>query len=147
QVKAPAFAGTPGWLLYGGFWALLLLFCYVVWRVIEKPARAFLVGLWPRPGEQRRTPAAGVVALLGGRGACRARSAPGSAGASPSQQGTASAGAWIRAWWAALNGPGGRLLAGQVVVLALALWGLARWANRVPLHPLSASAAEALARE
>jgi peptidoglycan/LPS O-acetylase OafA/YrhL len=44
---APALALIPGWIAYSLFWALTLLAAYVSWAVVERPARRFLVSLWP----------------------------------------------------------------------------------------------------
>ena len=56
---APAFALIPGWIAYPVFWALTLLAAFVTWAVVERPARRFLVGLWPRPIAQTEIGLAG----------------------------------------------------------------------------------------
>jgi peptidoglycan/LPS O-acetylase OafA/YrhL len=45
-------ASLPMWLTYGAFWAVLLLTCLLLWFMYERPARAFLLGLWPKPEPQ-----------------------------------------------------------------------------------------------
>jgi peptidoglycan/LPS O-acetylase OafA/YrhL len=53
---APALALIPGWIAYLVFWALILLGAYVTWAMVERPARRFLVGVWPRrPTTERET--------------------------------------------------------------------------------------------
>jgi hypothetical protein len=49
-----AFEELPVWLVYGGYWLILLLVSHFVWAGVEQPLRKWLVGLWPRP-----VPAAG----------------------------------------------------------------------------------------
>jgi peptidoglycan/LPS O-acetylase OafA/YrhL len=46
--NARLFAGYPNWLLFVGFVATLLALSHLTWMLVEKPARKFLVGLWPR---------------------------------------------------------------------------------------------------
>ena len=61
----PTLAASPGWLSYAVFWLLLLLTSHLMWRLVERPARAFLVGLWAsaptsaREGRRMRRAAAG----------------------------------------------------------------------------------------
>lgn len=42
------FVALPPWLLYIGFWLLILLMAYVGWSLIEVPCRRAIVGLWDR---------------------------------------------------------------------------------------------------
>ena len=42
------FVALPPWLLYIGFWSLILLMAYVGWALIEVPCRRAIVGLWDR---------------------------------------------------------------------------------------------------
>lgn len=42
------FMTLPPWLLYVGFWLLVLLMAYVGWSLIEVPCRRIIVGLWDR---------------------------------------------------------------------------------------------------
>jgi hypothetical protein len=48
--EARHFTFLPGWLIGIVFWILLLVFSFVVWRFVEKPSRAFLVGRFHAPG-------------------------------------------------------------------------------------------------
>jgi hypothetical protein len=43
------FDEVPGWLVYGGFWALLLAASHLIWAGVERPLRVWLTSLWPRP--------------------------------------------------------------------------------------------------
>jgi hypothetical protein len=42
------FVALPPWLLYLGYWLIVLLVAYVGWSVIEVPCRRAIVGLWDR---------------------------------------------------------------------------------------------------
>jgi peptidoglycan/LPS O-acetylase OafA/YrhL len=42
------FSWYQAWQAYLVYWLVLLLAAYVSWRCIERPCRAFLVGLWPQ---------------------------------------------------------------------------------------------------
>jgi peptidoglycan/LPS O-acetylase OafA/YrhL len=48
-------ASLPTWLSYGAFWAVLLLGSFLLWFMYERPARALLIGLWPKPQPQNQT--------------------------------------------------------------------------------------------
>jgi peptidoglycan/LPS O-acetylase OafA/YrhL len=49
-----AFDDVPAWLLYAGYWVILLVGAHLIWALVERPARSFLVGLWP---QAKRPPA------------------------------------------------------------------------------------------
>jgi peptidoglycan/LPS O-acetylase OafA/YrhL len=59
QAHALAFDAVPAWLGAAAFWAVLLVGSHLVWAVLERPARALLVGLWPRRSPRGTAPAAG----------------------------------------------------------------------------------------
>jgi hypothetical protein len=42
------FVALPSWLLYLGYWLIVLLTAYIGWSVIEVPCRRAIVGLWDR---------------------------------------------------------------------------------------------------
>lgn len=42
------FVMLPPWLLYVGYWLIVLLMAYVGWSLIEVPCRRAIVGLWER---------------------------------------------------------------------------------------------------
>jgi len=42
------FVMLPSWLLYVGYWLIVLLMAYVGWSLIEVPCRRAIVGLWDR---------------------------------------------------------------------------------------------------
>jgi peptidoglycan/LPS O-acetylase OafA/YrhL len=42
------FISVPPWLLFGGYWLVVLLASYVGWAIIEVPCRRALVSLWDR---------------------------------------------------------------------------------------------------
>jgi peptidoglycan/LPS O-acetylase OafA/YrhL len=94
QAHVKAFARWSVWLVYGGYWLLLLVLCHFVWAALERPVRLWLVGQWPKPG-------------------------PGGVRPEPVR----SAGA-ARPFWQRLADPGRRLLAGEAVVLAGLLAGV-----------------------
>jgi peptidoglycan/LPS O-acetylase OafA/YrhL len=48
-----AFLGIAEWLQLGAFVAVLLVLSYLIWSMIERPARARIVGLWPAHGGAR----------------------------------------------------------------------------------------------
>jgi peptidoglycan/LPS O-acetylase OafA/YrhL len=50
QFHATAFDELPGWLVYLGVWAVLLLGSHLLWAGLERPMRGWIVGLWPAPG-------------------------------------------------------------------------------------------------
>lgn len=53
-LHAEQIARFPTWMSYGAFWLVLLLACLLLWLVYERPARSFLVGLWPKRYYRRR---------------------------------------------------------------------------------------------
>jgi peptidoglycan/LPS O-acetylase OafA/YrhL len=115
---APALALIPGWIAYLVFWVLTLLAAYVTWTVVERPARRFLVGLWPR-----RLTAHGEIGLTAGNRA------------SPTQAGHHS-----------LLDPGWRAsLAGVVLLLILVLPIGYLMNHRVVMSAIGAADADALA--
>jgi peptidoglycan/LPS O-acetylase OafA/YrhL len=42
------FVSVPPWLLFAGYWLVILLASYVAWALVEVPCRRALVGLWDR---------------------------------------------------------------------------------------------------
>lgn len=46
------FIAFPAWLLYLGYWLIVLLMAYVGWSVVEVPCRRTIVGIWDRFGAQ-----------------------------------------------------------------------------------------------
>jgi len=115
---APALAVIPGWIAYSVFWALTLLAAYVTWAVVERPARRFLVGLWPG-----RPIAHGEIGLAG------------SNRASPAQAGHDS-----------LLDPGWRASLAGVVLLLILVPPIAYLMNhRVVMSAIGAADADALA--
>ena len=49
QRNARQFEVYPAWLIYGLFWAILLVGAWLVWAGVERPMRGWIVGLWKRP--------------------------------------------------------------------------------------------------
>ena len=43
-----ALTGSALWASYLGFWGILLLSSYIIWRFVEKPCRKLLLNLWPK---------------------------------------------------------------------------------------------------
>jgi peptidoglycan/LPS O-acetylase OafA/YrhL len=52
-----AFEDLPARGMFLGLWVLILLASHLTWAMIERPTRAFLVGLWPRSGRSVRAEA------------------------------------------------------------------------------------------
>ncbi len=42
------FVALPPWLLYSGYWTIVLLVAYVGWSAVEVPCRRAIVGFWDR---------------------------------------------------------------------------------------------------
>jgi hypothetical protein len=124
--RVQSFAALPGWLVYSGYWALVLLTSYLIWAAVERPLRKAIVQHWP---PWRRAAAAG-------------RSAP--------RQALEVPGGRARSLFAALLDPAARtILATALLVATLA--GLAlyqdhagRRARRLAAAALDASMASAL---
>jgi peptidoglycan/LPS O-acetylase OafA/YrhL len=55
QQNERQFEVYPGWLMYGLFWAVLLVGAWLVWAGVERPMRGWIVGLWKRPNHVAST--------------------------------------------------------------------------------------------
>ena len=47
QWNKRSFEAYPGWVVYLLFWAILLLLAWLIWAVVERPMRTWIVSLWP----------------------------------------------------------------------------------------------------
>jgi peptidoglycan/LPS O-acetylase OafA/YrhL len=113
-----AFAELPPWLVYGGYWLVLLVVCHFVWAGLERPVRLWLVGLWPKP-------------------------VPDGARPNPVQ----AAGTGL-SFWQRLAAPGRWLLAGEALALTCLLASVAAYATRpLGYRFINARTAEALAAQ
>jgi peptidoglycan/LPS O-acetylase OafA/YrhL len=59
HLHVTAFDEVPGWRVYLAYWVVVLLGSHLLWAGVERPLRAWIVGLWPAPGAPRRTARAG----------------------------------------------------------------------------------------
>ena len=55
QQNARQFEVYPAWLIFGLFWAVLLVGSWLVWAGVERPMRGWIVGLWKRPSHVAST--------------------------------------------------------------------------------------------
>jgi len=54
--QLPIFANWSGWFAYALFWLIVLLLSWLVWALVERPMRAWLVARWPKRDVPSRVP-------------------------------------------------------------------------------------------